>query len=486
MARPRLVQNQLNPLFDLPPPSNVEAEKSILGAILLDNSLCAKAREWLSPGEFFLHSHQKLYRKMLVLFECGSVIDIVTLPDELRRAGEFEDVGGATYIASLIDGVPRTDNIEHYVRMVKAKALIRRVIHACTNTVREGLSDQVPGLELVTALTEQLERISTQYTEVSNPDDVARLGLRSAVAFVEEVDRRFEEAESDTVPVGAFPLGFHADIQFLRGETTLWAGITTHGKSTVVSQGILDGILLHNEKAAVASFEQAPPASLYVMLRQAAGRRYVDRETRRRILRWLGQRLWIFDLVGTAKSQRVFKIFRYAREHYGVTHFFVDCLGKISDIASDDWSGQARFMNDLGDFAVKYDCHAHLVHHIKDKEGNLYVPRLSDIKGAGELVNHAHNVLIIHKNLLRQDRADRANQKGRDAKVDSDLDYDVILRTGKLKRPGVPPIPDLKLHWHWQSLLCMLRKTDNPLMYYNAIPEEVPEDYKYDERWEDM
>jgi replicative DNA helicase len=111
-------------------PSNVEAERSILGAILLDNAVCNQAIELLRRDDFFLESHRRIFDKMVALTERLMPIDLITLSDDLRRAGEFEQIGGATYIASLIDGVPRTDTIEPYAKLVKSKSMLRKLITA--------------------------------------------------------------------------------------------------------------------------------------------------------------------------------------------------------------------------------------------------------------------------------------------------------------------------------------------------------------------
>ncbi|HWP43339.1 MAG TPA: replicative DNA helicase [Blastocatellia bacterium] len=124
-----------DPFFEKGLPSNIEAERSILGAILLDNTVCNQAIELLRREDFFLDSHRRIFEKMVALTERASPIDLVTLTDELRRAAEFEQVGGATYIASLIDGVPRTDNIEPYAKIVKEKAMLRRLITASNQII---------------------------------------------------------------------------------------------------------------------------------------------------------------------------------------------------------------------------------------------------------------------------------------------------------------------------------------------------------------
>jgi replicative DNA helicase len=124
-----------DPFLDKGLPSNVEAERSILGAILLDNAVCNQAIELLRRDDFFLDSHRRIFDKMVSLTERLMPIDLITLSDELRRAGEFEQIGGATYIASLIDGVPRTDTIEPYAKLVKQKSMLRKLISASQQIV---------------------------------------------------------------------------------------------------------------------------------------------------------------------------------------------------------------------------------------------------------------------------------------------------------------------------------------------------------------
>jgi replicative DNA helicase len=114
--------------FDKALPSNVDAERSILGAVLLDNQTINQAAERLKRDDFFLDSHRRVYDKMLHLMETGRAIDPITLQEELQRAGDLQLIGGAAFIASLIDGVPRFSNIEEYARIVKGKSILRRLI----------------------------------------------------------------------------------------------------------------------------------------------------------------------------------------------------------------------------------------------------------------------------------------------------------------------------------------------------------------------
>jgi replicative DNA helicase len=106
-------------------PANIEAERSILGAILLDNLAYNQAAEHLKPEDFLLDSHRRIYTRMVDLAEASHSIDLITLAEELGRHGDLEAIGGAAYVSALLDGVPDRPSIEHYIKIVRDKALLR-------------------------------------------------------------------------------------------------------------------------------------------------------------------------------------------------------------------------------------------------------------------------------------------------------------------------------------------------------------------------
>src|SRR5437868_15279253 len=109
-------------------PHNLEAERSVLGAILLHNDAFNLAAEVIDSADFFRDAHRRIFDKMVRLSERNDAIDLVTLKEELARAGEVEEVGGPAYIAALVDGVPRSTNVGHYARIIKDKAILRTLI----------------------------------------------------------------------------------------------------------------------------------------------------------------------------------------------------------------------------------------------------------------------------------------------------------------------------------------------------------------------
>jgi replicative DNA helicase len=115
---------------------NVEAERSVLGSIMLDaKAIDEAAALGLVPSDFSLDSHRKLFSAMQQVSESTGVIDTITLPAELSRRKELEVVGGYAYISGLLDGVPDRPSIKHYVKIVREKAAQRKVVAACNATV---------------------------------------------------------------------------------------------------------------------------------------------------------------------------------------------------------------------------------------------------------------------------------------------------------------------------------------------------------------
>jgi replicative DNA helicase len=116
-------------------PHNLEAERSVLGAIIVHNDAFNVAAELIDSKDFFRDAHGHVFDTMVGLNERGQAIDLVTLKDELIRSGHLEKVGGAAYIAALADGVPRSTNVEHYARIVKERATLRNLIGSANRIV---------------------------------------------------------------------------------------------------------------------------------------------------------------------------------------------------------------------------------------------------------------------------------------------------------------------------------------------------------------
>jgi replicative DNA helicase len=116
-------------------PHDLDAEKSVLGAILISNQAFNQAAEVIDAGDFYRDAHRRIFEKMVGLTDRGNPVDLLTLKDELTRSGEIDEVGGPAYISALTDGVPRSANVEYYARIVKEKSTLRRLIQSATEVL---------------------------------------------------------------------------------------------------------------------------------------------------------------------------------------------------------------------------------------------------------------------------------------------------------------------------------------------------------------
>src|SRR5215470_17825794 len=141
-------------------PQNLEAERSVLGAVLLDPNALSLVVPILTEEDFFLDTHRRIYRAMLELSQRSAEIDVLTLKEELDRTGSVEKAGGASYLTALLDGVPDVGNVEHYARIVKEKATLRRLIRTGQRIVREGLSGEKDAEALLGEATGEIFEIA--------------------------------------------------------------------------------------------------------------------------------------------------------------------------------------------------------------------------------------------------------------------------------------------------------------------------------------
>ena len=131
-------------------PVNLEAERAVLGVILVSNPAFEQAASVITAADFHRVAHQKIFTAMAVLIDEKRVaVDLVTLRDELTRCGDLEDVGGPSYITSLANGVPRSTNIGYYARIVKEKATLRGLIDASNRMLTEAYEGSSPSEELL-------------------------------------------------------------------------------------------------------------------------------------------------------------------------------------------------------------------------------------------------------------------------------------------------------------------------------------------------
>jgi len=180
-------------------PQNLDAERSVLGAILLESASLSFVVPILGAEDFFPDTHRRVYRAMLELFERSAEIDTLTLKEELDRTGGVEKAGGAAYLASLVDAVPDVANVEHYARIVKEKSTLRRLIQAGQRLVRQGLSQEQDAEQLLGTATGEIFDIA---------EDAVRGGFVSIGQVVKHNLEIIEEARNRQGMLSGLPTGF--------------------------------------------------------------------------------------------------------------------------------------------------------------------------------------------------------------------------------------------------------------------------------------
>ena len=221
--------------YDRLPPQNIEAEQSVLGAVLLDNEAIATAIEHLTSNDFYRDSHKKIFVSMLDLYEKNEPIDLITLTEQLNRKEQLEEIGGASYLSSIVNLVPTSANIRYHAKIVKEKAILRNLITTSTEIITscydaEGdVNELLDGAETkIFSISEKMVRSS--YVHVKNVikdtiELVDRLynkkelitGLPTGFTDLDEATTGFNKG--DLIVIGARP-GM--------GKTAFCLNIVTH------------------------------------------------------------------------------------------------------------------------------------------------------------------------------------------------------------------------------------------------------------------
>jgi replicative DNA helicase len=127
--------SEMDPTLHKLPPQNLEAEQSVLGGILLDNHALNAVLEILVAKDFYSEAHRRIFAAILALSERGDPIDLITLSNSLKDRKQLDSVGGAVYLASLVDNVPSAANVAYYAKIIKNKAILRGLIGTATEII---------------------------------------------------------------------------------------------------------------------------------------------------------------------------------------------------------------------------------------------------------------------------------------------------------------------------------------------------------------
>lgn len=196
-------------------------------------------------------------------------------------------------------------------------------------------------------------------------------------------------------------------LRFREGELVIVAGPNGSGKSQYCGHQMLEA-MRDDYRVCIASMEFKPRRYLARLLRQCGAIREPSKPYINHMVDWLDDQLWVFDLTGTAKTDRMLEVFRYARRRYGIRVFLIDNLAKCG-YAEDDYNGQKEFVDRLGDFAKGSDSTVFLVHHMrKGGEGK------DGIKGTSAITDMADTVLTVWRNHPKEEEVRTAAIEGRE------------------------------------------------------------------------
>jgi replicative DNA helicase len=387
-------------------PHNLEAERSVLGAILLHNDAFNLAAEVIDSVDFFRDAHRRIFGKMVKLAERGDAIDLVTLKEELGRSGELDEVGGPAYITALVDGVPRSTNIEHYARIIKEKATLRNLIFSANKI----LATAYEGEEEADVILDQAE-----HAIFAIADDKIRDGFVSLKDLAHNSLDTIEKLHARKELVTGVPTGF-ADLDEMTsglqasdliiiaarpsmGKTSLVLNIAQHvGTRTDMTVGIF-------------SLEMSKEQ---LFIRMLTGEARIDAHRLRR--GFLGERDWtkLSQAIGTLSEAKIFiddtpsigmlemraKCRRLASEH-GLNLVIIDYVQLMQ--------GRGRFENRTLELASISRSLKGLAKELRvpivllsqlsraPESRSDHRPQLSDLRESGALEQDADVVIFIYR-----------------------------------------------------------------------------------------
>lgn len=241
--------------------------------------------------------------------------------------------------------------------------------------------------------------------KTQDPDE-----LKSADAYTGAVLHEFYPAPDEPIGVATPWSKVGDNLRFRHSEVTVWVGWNGHGKSLVLNH-LAAASLARGDRWCIASMEMLPSRTLWRLVRQLTGQEKPTADYIKTAMTWLGDKLWLFDLLGTAKLNRMLEVFGYAARRYEIRQFVVDSLAKCG-LAEDDYNGQKAVLERLTEFAHQYQAHVHLVCHARKGTDEHTPPGKMDVKGTGAITDLADNVVTVWRNKRKEEKRAEAEANG--------------------------------------------------------------------------
>ncbi|MEE8461742.1 MAG: replicative DNA helicase [Acidobacteriota bacterium] len=393
-------------------PHSLEAERAVLGAILLDNALFDQTSQVLTTADFYQENHRNIFSTMEHLSSGSRAIDSLTLREELQKRNELEAMGGVAYIASLLDGVPRVSSVMHYARIVKEKALLRKLIHSANEILVRGFSNEEDPLEL-------LERAEKSIFDISQ--DKIQGGFVQLQDLLTESYANIESLYQRKEPLSGIPTGFHQLDNLTSGlmaaELTIVAARPGLGKTSFVLNIAQNAAMEKEKVVGIFSLEMAAQQLVTRMLCSEARvdshkvrSGYLSKEDWKRLAKTMSKlaraQVFIDDTPGISIIEMRSKARRLKAEH-GLDLLIVDYLQLMSGTSS---SSRVRYENRQQEISnisrslkglakelnIPLIACSQLSRAPEQRRGD-HRPQLSDLRESGSIEQDADVVLFLYR-----------------------------------------------------------------------------------------
>jgi replicative DNA helicase len=403
-------------------PVSHEAERAVLGAILLQNHLWDEAAEFLTGEEFALDSHRRIWNRMRDLHESNRPIDMLLMTEELDKHKEIEAIGGVAYLSSLIDGLVERPSIKHYVEIVRNKALLRGIINVSQTAIAEAIEHSEEAEEVLARAELAISQLSETVIE------------RKWSTFADSVDAaggldgfmssRFSSASLTGIPTG------YEDLDRMTGglkksELTIIAARPSVGKSSFICN-IAENMLLREDGigkvVAVFSLEMSSKAletrllasAGRVSVRRAMGSGFLSPDEQKRLTEALGaimsSHLFIDDSSYLTPIRLRSKCRQLKRKEGRLDLAIVDYLQLMAGGAKFENRTQevSAISRSLKALAKDLDCPVVALSQLsRNVEGRSdKTPILSDLRESGSLEQDSDVVLLLHRPEMYSNDAD--------------------------------------------------------------------------------
>jgi replicative DNA helicase len=397
-------------------PASIDAERSILGAVLLDNHSYNEAAEKLHADDFALDSHRRIFSRMSELIDAGRAVDIVTLAEELAKRKEVEAVGGVAYLASLTEGLPRRISIEEYVRIVKDKSLLRQLINICSTAITRAADQGEEALEVLNAAESGLLEVTER-------------GITRGFASIPEIvsgsfgtiDNLFKEGQREVTGLATHFIDFDKMTSGLqKSELIIIAARPSMGKTAWAINIAQNAAIQGSKVVAIFSLEMSKESLLRRMLAsqslvdsQKIQKGYFTGEDQRKLTvaleHLVESKMFIDDTPGISLTEMRAKARRLRQMNGALDLIVVDYL-QLMTAAPVGASGAKRYENrtqevsaiSRGLKALAKELQVPVIalsqlSRASEQRGGDKKPMLSDLRESGSIEQDADVVAFIHR-----------------------------------------------------------------------------------------